>query len=184
MVNKPAVLKLLVVLLISLSVYVAYANQGQSVSVDDKPVKIPPPIAVAPQGTPQSLETENIKISTAEGKTHSFVVELAKTREQQKIGMMYRMGTEPMTGMLFLFDDVKERSFWMKNTFIPLDIIFIQKDGIIAHIHENAEPHNLNGVKSGKPVAAVLEIAGGEADKLDINVGDRVSHSFFQVLEK
>ena len=159
-------------------------NIEQPVSADEKPVKIPPPIAVTPQGTPQSLEKDSIKISTAEGKTHSFIVELAKTREEQKIGMMYRMQSEPMTGMLFLFDNVKERSFWMKNTFIPLDIIFIQKDGIIAHIHENAEPHNLKGVKSGKPVAAVLEIAGGEASNLGINVGDRVSHSFFQVLEK
>jgi len=184
MAKKPVLLKLLVLCIVAGASFYGYMNIEQSVSVDEKPVKIPPPIRLTPQEAPQSLEKESIKISTAEGKTHSFVVELAKTREQQKIGMMYRMRTEPMTGMLFLFDDVKERSFWMKNTFIPLDIIFIQKDGIIAHIHENAEPHNLKGVKSGKPVAAVLEIAGGEASKLGINVGDRVSHSFFQVLEK
>lgn len=184
MAKKSILLKFFILIVIAVSAFAGYLNMGQSASVDEKPVKIPPPIAIIPQGSPQSLEKDSIKISTAEGKTHSFIVELAKTREEQKIGMMYRMQSEPMTGMLFLFDNVKERSFWMKNTFIPLDIIFIQKDGFIAHIHENAEPHNLKGVKSGKPVAAVLEIAGGEASNLGINVGDRVSHSFFQVLEK
>lgn len=150
------------------------------VVVDKAPVKIPPPITVQPDGKPQSLETETAKIITSTGKTYAFVVELAKTREQQRIGMMYRMKAEPLTGMLFLFDEEKERSFWMKNTFIPLDIIFIKKDGVIAHIHSNAEPQSLVPVKSGEPVVAVLEIYGGEAKKLGVNVGNRVDHSFFQ----
>ena len=73
-----------------------------------------------------------------------------------------------------------ERRFWMKNTLIPLDIIFIKADGKIHHIHENAVPHDLTGIPSKGPVAAVLEINGGLSQTWGLAAGDKVMHPYFK----
>ena len=84
-------------------------------------------------------------------------------------------------GMLFYFGGEEAgRRFWMKNTLIPLDMIFIKADGTIHHIHENAIPKDLTGVPSNGPVAAVLEINGGVSRKLELQKGDKVKHRFFE----
>ena len=87
---------------------------------------------------------------------------------------MNRESVAPDRGMIFPYDPPQVASFWMKNTLIPLDMIFIGADGRIAHIGANTVPLSLDPVSSNGPVAAVLEIAGGRAAELGIQVGDRV----------
>lgn len=148
-----------------------------------KGVKIPPPlegIKIQKTEQPQKLESEDIEIHTAKGEKLVFHVEMAKTYPQQRKGMMFRDNVDKYTGMLFLFPDVRERSFWMKNTWVALDIIFIRPDGIIHHIHPNAEVKNQESIKSNGEVSAVLEIGGGEAARLGIAAGDRIAHDFFE----
>lgn len=123
--------------------------------------------------------SRQLSIVGYEGERHDFVVELALTPEQQQIGLMNRTSMDENAGMLFMFEGEAERSFWMKNTLIPLDLIFIKKDGRIARIHENSIPQDLTPMLSYEPVAAVLEINGGMAEKLNIFEGDTVHHVFF-----
>ncbi len=82
-------------------------------------------------------------------------------------------------GMLFVFPGEAERSFWMKNTLIPLDMLFIAKDGTIRHIHENAKPNDLTSISSQQPAMAVLELNGGAVKTMNIQVGDTVHHPVF-----
>ena len=109
------------------------------------------------------------------GKVHRFTVEVARTPEQQAQGLMYRESLAPDRGMLFPYSPPQVAGFWMKNTLIPLDMIFIRADGTIAMIADNTIPHSLETVSAGEPVAAVLEIAGGRSAELGITASDRVS---------
>ena len=111
------------------------------------------------------------------GKTHRFIVEVAETGEQQAQGLMFRKSLAPDRGMVFPRDPPGDASFWMKNTLIPLDIIFIRTDGTIARIAENTVPMSLDPVPSLEPVGAVLEIAGGRSAELGIKAGDKVRWS-------
>jgi uncharacterized protein len=111
------------------------------------------------------------------GKTHRFIVEVAGTGEQQAQGLMFRKSLAPDRGMVFPRDPPGDASFWMKNTLIPLDIIFIRPDGTIARIAENTVPMSLDPVPSLEPVGAVLEIAGGRSAELGIKAGDKVRWS-------
>lgn len=108
------------------------------------------------------------------GRTHRFEVEVARTPEEQAQGLMFRASLAPDRGMIFPFDPPRPASFWMKNTLIPLDMIFIRADGTIARIAAMTVPHSLAPVDSGESVAAVLELAGGRAAALGIREGDRV----------
>ncbi len=110
---------------------------------------------------------------------HIFKVDVARTAEQQKQGLMFRTGIPADGGMLFApyppeGGGPREASFWMKDTPSPLDIIFIRADGTIATIAENTVPFSEDPVRSGEPVAAVLEINGGRAAELGISPGDKV----------
>lgn len=106
---------------------------------------------------------------------HRFNVEVARTEEEQARGLMFRDSLAPNVGMLFPFVPPRPASFWMKNTLIPLDMIFVRADGSIARIADNTVPHSLEPVAVEEPVAAVLEIAGGRAAELGITEADRVS---------
>jgi len=110
---------------------------------------------------------------TSGGKVHRFVVEVARTPEEQATGLMNRTSLAPDRGMVFPFDPPRDASFWMKNTLIPLDIIFVRGDGSIANIEANTVPLSLDPVMSAGPVRAVLEIAGGRAGELGIKAGDK-----------
>ena len=107
-------------------------------------------------------------------RSHGFTVEVARTSDEQSQGLMFRESLGPNQGMLFPFDAPRDAGFWMKNTLIPLDMIFIRADGTIARIAANTEPHSLEPVISGEPVVAVLEIRGGRSAELGIREGDRV----------
>jgi uncharacterized protein len=124
-------------------------------------------------GQPQTgLEQVPLTIIT-QSAVHRFTVEVARTPVQQEHGMMYRTSIDPDGGMIFPYDPPQHVGFWMRNTFIPLDLIFIRKDGAIARITTGV-PHDESLLASGEPVVAVLEIAGGRADELGIRPGDKV----------
>jgi uncharacterized membrane protein (UPF0127 family) len=108
------------------------------------------------------------------GRKHRFTVEVARSAEEQATGLMNRASLAPDRGMIFPFETPREASFWMKNTLIPLDMIFVRADGTIANIESNTVPLSLQPVFSVGAVAAVLEIAGGRSAELGINAGDRV----------
>ena len=122
------------------------------------------------------LEQVPLTIRSASG-THRFTVEVARTPEEQATGLMHRQSLAPDRGMLFPYDTPQPASFWMKNTLIPLDMIFIRPDGTIARIADNAVPLSREMIPSLEPVSGVLEIAGGRAAELGIAPGDRVSWS-------
>jgi uncharacterized protein len=114
-----------------------------------------------------------LTIKTAKGRL-DFKVEVALSGEQQERGLMFRKSLPEFGGMIFPMVPPREASFWMKNTVIPLDMIFIRSDGTIARIAANTIPYDLTPVSSGEPVVAVLEIAGGRAEALGIAENDRV----------
>ncbi len=130
-------------------------------------------------GTP-SIDAQSglevVPLTVKSGDTvHSFRVEVARTAAQQAKGMMFRTEMADDTGMIFPFPTPKMASFWMRNTVLPLDIIFVRADGSIESIAANAEPYSLDSIPSGEPVAMVLEIRGGLARELGIKAGDMVS---------
>ena len=108
-----------------------------------------------------------------------FEVELALNEAERSRGLMYREKLGPYDGMLFDFYQDAPVSFWMKNTLIPLDMLFIASDGTIKHIHANATPLSTDAIPSQFPVRAVLEINGGSARLLGIKPGDKVKHAIF-----
>jgi uncharacterized membrane protein (UPF0127 family) len=111
---------------------------------------------------------------TSAGHTHRFTVEIARTEDEQATGLMNRSSLAPDRGMIFPFEPPRDASFWMKNTLIPLDMIFVRADGSIANIEANTVPLSLQPVYSAGAVAAVLEIAGGRSAELGIKAGDKV----------
>jgi uncharacterized membrane protein (UPF0127 family) len=119
------------------------------------------------------LEQAPLTISS-HAKKHRFVVEVARTADEQATGLMNRASLDPDRGMIFPFDPPREASFWMKNTLIPLDMIFVRADGSIANIASNTVPLSLEPVYSDGEVAAVLELAGGRSAELGVQAGDKV----------
>ncbi len=126
-----------------------------------------------------TLRQEPLEITTAKA-TIKFTVEIADTEETRNRGMMYRKSLAPDKGMLFDFKTPREAAFWMRNTLIPLDIIFITQDGRILTIARNAVPHSEVPIPSGGAIRGVLELAGGRAAQLGIYPGDRVKHRIFK----
>jgi uncharacterized membrane protein (UPF0127 family) len=125
-------------------------------------------------------KTEPLSFSTREGKVlASYQVEVAVDDEARARGLMNRKSLAQNHGMLFVFPSVAENAFWMKNTLIPLDMIFINPDGTIRTIHPMAQPNSKKIIKSGGPVKAGLEINGGEARKMGLKAGDIVHHKIF-----
>ncbi|HQT76835.1 MAG: hypothetical protein B7Z80_09935 [Rhodospirillales bacterium 20-64-7] len=143
------------------------------------------PLAVWAQMPPEptkaqpELPKEKLVIVTHDGKQHPFNVEMATTPEQQQTGEMFRKNVPEDSGMLFVWPMVQESSMWMKNTLVPLDMVFINPDGKIRSIVENTTPRSLAVISSGGPVKATLELAGGVTAKLDIRVGDTVKAKVF-----
>lgn len=136
-------------------------------------------LSALPAAALESFARSTLTIETAGGGKYRFDVELAETPAQQAQGLMYRERMAADAGMLFTYDRPQPASFWMKNTLIPLDMIFIGADGRIVNIHANAVPHSLDAVNSAGPVKGILEINGGMSARLGIRPGDRVVHSAF-----
>ncbi len=143
--------------------------------------------ACSPAASLDSQGSNNAKATAASGlaetmltvtsgtKSHQFTVEIAATEEQQARGLMFRNEMAPDRGMIFPMNPELPYSFWMKNTLIPLYIIFVAPDGRIANIAANTVPYSLDPVPSKGAVKAVLELAGGRAAELGIKPGDVVT---------
>jgi uncharacterized membrane protein (UPF0127 family) len=129
------------------------------------------------QGT-ETFEKSPLAIETAGGRV-DFTVELAVTTAQRAQGLMYRRKLARDAGMLFDYGQTQRAAMWMKNTYIPLDMLFIAEDGRVVRIAERTIPHSLAVIGSGEPVRAVLELKGGSAAHLGIKPGDRVRHELF-----
>jgi len=114
-----------------------------------------------------------LSVVTAAGAQH-FSIEIARSPDELAQGLMYRDHLNADAGMLFLFDPPRPVSFWMKNTLIPLDMIFIKTDGTIESIAQRAVPLSTSTIPSQGTVGAVLEVNGGSAERLGIHPGDRV----------
>jgi len=123
-------------------------------------------------GAQSGLPTTPLTIHSSNG-NHRFTVEIARTREQQMTGLMFRRSLPADRGMIFPFGRAIPASFWMHNTLIPLDMIFIRADGTIARI-TTAKARDDSPVPAGEPVVAVLELRGGRTAELGIWEGDRV----------
>lgn len=131
-------------------------------------------VAGADRGqSPAGLKQVTLCI-TSGAKTRAFTVEVAGTVAEQAKGLMFRTELADNAGMIFPFPQPRPASFWMKNTVIPLDIIFVRSNGTIESIAENTVPYSTDSVVSGEPVAAVLELRGGLTAELGIAAGDKV----------
>jgi len=126
----------------------------------------------------QRFPTAELTIVTASGR-HKFNVELATAPAQLQQGLMFRQSLAPDAGMLFDFKTPSPVSMWMKNTWIPLDMLFIDMSGRIINIHERTVPGSLAPVSAAAPARAVLELNAGTAARLGIRPGDRVLFSIF-----
>ena len=125
-----------------------------------------------------SARLETLEIVTSKGRAR-FQVEIAATPAEQKRGLMFRQSLAPDRGMLFTYAKPQPAAFWMKNTLIPLDIIYIAPNGRVLSIARNARPHDETPIASGGMILGVLEIAGGRAAQLGVLPGDRVVHRIF-----
>lgn len=114
-------------------------------------------------------------------RAYPFRVEVVSSAAALERGLMFRTEVPPDTGMLFDFGGERPLAMWMKNTLVPLDMLFIDAEGDILRIAENATPLSLTPIASGRPAAAVLEVAGGICRRYGIRAGDKVEHSMFAV---
>ena len=106
-----------------------------------------------------------------------FELEFADTRQQTSQGLMFRPELKPGAGMLFDFKQARRVSMWMKNTLVPLDMLFVRADGTVRQIHTNAVPGSLDTIRSKVPVRYVLEILAGESERLGLRAGDTLTWS-------
>ena len=126
----------------------------------------------------QQFPTSELTLISATG-PHRFKVELAKTPAQMTQGLMFRTSLAPDAGMLFEYQQPTAATMWMRNTLIPLDMLFVDAQGRIVNIHERAVPQSLELIAAAEPVRAVIELNGGTAARLGIEPGDRVVHPIF-----
>jgi uncharacterized membrane protein (UPF0127 family) len=136
------------------------------------------PRAASAQRGP-TYEHSELTIETATAR-HHFNIELADTDDRRANGLMFRTSMAPDAGMLFDFKADQPVAMWMRNTLIPLDMVFIARDGRIVNIAERTVPHSEASIWSDGPVRAVLELNGGTAQRLAIRPGDRVIHRMFR----
>ncbi|MCC6202257.1 MAG: DUF192 domain-containing protein [Gammaproteobacteria bacterium] len=122
-----------------------------------------------------AAEPERLLITTDSG-THEFLVEVARTDREKEVGLMYREDLAPDAGMLFLYATPQHVSMWMKNTLIPLDMLFLDQDLKVVRLARNTTPRSLTSIPSGQVVRAVLELRGGRAAELGIREGSRITY--------
>ena len=136
----------------------------------------------AQSGPIEDLDTfphGKLEIAVSKKQPVTFDIWLADTPRRQAQGLMFVRSLPSLRGMLFVHEAPKPISMWMKNTYIPLDMVFIDSKGRIQQIVEQTTPHSLDIIRSDEPARAVLEIGGGEARKLGLKAGQHVSHPAF-----
>lgn len=118
------------------------------------------------------------------GAARALTIELAATDQEKALGLMFRTKLADTEGMLFAYPASQNITMWMRNTYIPLDMVFIRADGIIHRIQARTEPLSERIISAGGDVSAVLELAGGAAERLGIKAGDRVRHPLFDAAKR
>lgn len=108
-----------------------------------------------------------------------FSIEIADTEAERAQGLMHRSHMPRRAGMLFIYDRPQQVAFWMKNTLIPLDMIFVDRTGVVQKVHSNAIPGDLTPIQGGKGIIGVLEINGGVAESYGIGPGTQLRHNLF-----
>lgn len=134
--------------------------------------------APSPDAAGATVHEERLELVTSTG-VHALDVEIAATPEKQALGLMFRTSLPDSKGMLFQHGAPHELTMWMRNTYIPLDMVFIRADGTVHRIEARTEPLSERIIASEGPVTAVLEIAGGAAERLGLKPGDTVRHPSF-----
>jgi uncharacterized membrane protein (UPF0127 family) len=140
----------------------------------------PPATAQTAQQGLVSFNRDGLILKTADGVERALEIELALSPQQQAQGLMYRQRLAADAGMLFVYRPARLVTMWMKNTEIPLDMLFIAEDGEIVKVVERTVPFSLTNISSDRQVRVVLEINGGMASRLGIRPGDRVVHPVFE----
>lgn len=167
----PFIIVVLVLVLAGISLWLGFGNtsrEADSPAISD--------VITAPQNPTQKIEGSLIFIkSTDTSQTKHITIELADTPEERNRGLMDRRSLPDSTGMLFIFERSGQQSFWMKNTYIPLDIIFVNADKQIVKIHKYATPHSIDSFPSERDALYVVEVNGGFTDQHNIQEGDRIS---------
>ena len=133
----------------------------------------------AAQNPTARFEKSDLTIESG-GKRHRFTVEFADNDERRTLGLMHRRQMAADAGMLFDFKRDGQVSMWMRNTVLPLDMLFVDRDGIVRKIHQRAVPFSETVISSDAPVRAVLELNGGTASRLGLKPGDRLDHPMFR----
>jgi hypothetical protein len=126
-----------------------------------------------------AMKLETLNLITARG-AQKIDVEVTETSAEKAQGLMFRTHLPDTSGMLFFYETPQEITMWMRNTYIPLDMVFIRADGIVHRIETRTEPLSENIIASKGDVTACLELAGGAAERLGLKPGDRVEHHFFK----
>ncbi len=126
-----------------------------------------------------ALEVEPLSLVTETGE-HKFTVEIADKPDNRAKGLMFRRSLADDAGMLFLYEAPQRISMWMRNTYIPLDMVFILADGRVHRVERDTEPFSEAVIDSGEPVLAVLEVKAGTAGRLKLKPGDKVLHRAFK----
>ncbi len=134
-------------------------------------------------GPVHAIKRETLKLHTARG-VHVINTEITETSEEKAMGLMFRTSLADDAGMLFFYDTPQEVTMWMRNTYIPLDMVFIRADGIVHRIEAWTQPFSESIISSGASVVACLELAGGAAERLGLKPGDRVEHTLFRSRKK
>jgi hypothetical protein len=125
------------------------------------------------------MKRETLVLVTKSGEV-TIDVEIAESDNEKALGLMFRTSLPEKQGMLFPYGQPHDITMWMRNTYIPLDMVFIKSDGTIHRIQEMTEPLSESVIAAGAPVTAVLELAGGAAKRLGLGPGDRVRHHHFR----
>ena len=126
-----------------------------------------------------AMRLETLRLITARG-AHVIDVEVTETPAEKAQGLMFRTRLPDTSGMLFFYETAQEITMWMRNTYIPLDMVFIRADGTVHRIEARTEPLSENIIASRGDVTACLELAGGAAERLGLKPGDKVEHRFFK----
>jgi uncharacterized membrane protein (UPF0127 family) len=136
-------------------------------------------LTVSLLGPADAMRRETMKLVT-QGATHTIDVEITETAQEKSQGLMFRTRLAENSGMLFFYDPPQEITMWMRNTYIPLDMVFIRADGVVHRIEARTEPLSEDIIASRGDVVACLELAGGVAERLGLKPGDRVEHQLFR----
>jgi uncharacterized protein len=130
------------------------------------------------QAHAESLQKQPLTFVTSTGK-HPFTVEVAATDQERSTGLMFRQSLGDDQGMIFIYPQDELITMWMKNTYIPLDMIFVRSDGTVERVAQDTEPFSEQTISSGDKARAVIEVKAGSAKRLGIKSGDKVDYPLF-----